>query len=110
MIFGFDVNAGFEGSAIDQLAMASSVPWYGHVLRSEDGEILWSALDFDIKGQGKKGRPKRMWYQQVEEECVKVFWEGKMLFADECGVGVNQISVGLRWIWPPSLVGDTMKY
>ena len=25
---------------IDQLAMASSVCWYGHVLRREDGHIL----------------------------------------------------------------------
>ena len=36
---------------IDQLAMASSVHWYGHVLRRE--------LDFEVEGHRKKGRPKR---------------------------------------------------
>ena len=36
---------------IDQLAIASSVRWYGHVLRM--------AFDFEVKGQRKKWRPKR---------------------------------------------------
>ena len=38
---------------IDQLAMANSVCWYGHVLR-------W-ALDYQADGQRKKRRPKRTW-------------------------------------------------
>ena len=41
---------------IDQLAMANSVRWYGHVLRREDGHVLRRALDFYIEGQRKKGR------------------------------------------------------
>ena len=47
---------------IEQLAMASSVRWYGHVLRREDGHVLRRedghvlrrALDFEVKGQRKK--------------------------------------------------------
>ena len=35
----------------DQLAMASSVRWYGHVLRREDGHVLRRALDFEVDGQ-----------------------------------------------------------
>ena len=45
---------------IDQLAMANSVRWYGHVLR-EDGHVLRRALDFEVGGQRKKGRPKWTW-------------------------------------------------
>ena len=45
---------------IDQLAMANSVRWYGHVLRR--------ALDFEVEGQRKKGRPKRTWKKRVEEK------------------------------------------
>ena len=30
---------------IDQLAIANSVHWYGHVLRREDGHVLKRALD-----------------------------------------------------------------
>ena len=56
---------------IDQLAMANSVRWYGHVLRREDGHILRS-LYFEVECQKKKGRPKRTWKRQVEEESVKV--------------------------------------
>ena len=44
---------------MDQLAMANRVHWYGHVLRREDGHFLKWALDFEVDGQRKKGRPKR---------------------------------------------------
>ena len=45
---------------IDQLTMANSVRWYGHVLR-EDGHVLRRALDFEVEGQRNKGRPKWTW-------------------------------------------------
>ena len=54
----------------DQLAMANSVHWYGHVLRREDGHVLRWALDFEVEGQRKKWRPKRTLKKQVEEESV----------------------------------------
>ena len=44
---------------IDQSAIASIFCWYGHVLRREDGHVLSTALDFEVEGQRKKGRPKR---------------------------------------------------
>ena len=44
---------------VDQLAMANSVRWYGHVLRREDGHVLRRALYFEVGGQRKKGRLKR---------------------------------------------------
>ena len=46
---------------IDQLAMVNSVRWYGHVLRREDGHVLRRALQFEVEGQRKNGRPKRTW-------------------------------------------------
>ena len=30
------------------------------------------ALGFEVEGQRKNGRPKRMWKKQIEEEGVKV--------------------------------------
>ena len=38
--------------AIDQLAMANSIHWYGHVLRRR-------AFDLEVEGQRKKGTLKR---------------------------------------------------
>ena len=55
---------------IDQLDMANSVSWYGHVLRREDGHVL-RALDFEVEGQRKK-RQYRTWKNQVDKEIVKV--------------------------------------
>ena len=57
---------------IDQLAMANSVRWHGHVVRREDGHVLRSTLDFEVEGQRKKVRPKRTCEKQVEEESVKI--------------------------------------
>ena len=57
---------------IDQLDMANSVRWYGHVLRREDGHVLRRALDFEVEGQRHKARPKTTWKKQIREECVKV--------------------------------------
>ena len=52
--------------SIDQLAMANSVRWYGHVLRREDGHVLRAALDIEVGGQRKKGRPKRTCKRRIE--------------------------------------------
>ena len=37
----------------------------------ENSHVLW-ALDFEVEGQRKKGRPKMTWEMQVEVESVKV--------------------------------------
>ena len=66
-----DLMLGLNGT-IDLLAIANSVCWYGYVLRREDGHVLRTALDFEVDGQRKKGRPKTTWKGQVEEESVKV--------------------------------------
>ena len=58
--------------SIDQLAMASSVHLYGHVLRREDGHFLRRALDIEVEGQRKKERPRRTSKKQVEDESVKI--------------------------------------
>ena len=35
----------------DQLSIANSVRWCGHVLMREDGHVLRRALDFEVDGQ-----------------------------------------------------------
>ena len=72
--------------AMDQLAMASSVHWYCHVFRRKDGLVLRRALDFEVEGQSKNGRPKRTWKELVGEESVKVGLRSRMHFAVQSGV------------------------
>ena len=82
---------------IDQLAMANSVRWYGQVLRREDGHVLRRSLYFEVEGQRKKGRPKRTWKKQVEEESMKAGLRMKDAFChSKWSVGVNKIAAGLR--------------
>ena len=41
-------------------------------MRREGGNVFRGELDFEVDGQRKKGRLKRTWKKQVEEESVKV--------------------------------------
>ena len=50
---------------------ANSVRWYGHVLRKDEFHPLRKALDFEMDGRRRRGRPKKMWKNQVEEELRK---------------------------------------
>ena len=55
------------------------------------------ALDLDVEGQRKKGRPKRTWERQVEEEGMKVGLRRKDAFCHpKWSPDVNKIAVGLR--------------
>ncbi len=57
---------GLEES-VDQLAKANGVRWYGHVLRRDGDHVLRKALEFNVDGPRKRGRPKKTWKRQVEE-------------------------------------------
>ena len=71
--------------------------FFGHVLRNEDGHVLRRALDFEVEGQGRKGRPNKTWRMQVEEESVKVGLRREdTVCRSKWSVGVLQIAVGLR--------------
>ena len=88
--------------------MASSVHWYCHVFRRDDGHVLIRALNFEVEGHWKKGRLKRTWKKQVEDKSVKVGLRREdTLCLLKWSAGKDQIAAVLRWIWPPSLVGDT---
>ena len=82
---------------IDHLAMANSARWYGYVLSGEDGYVLRKALDIEVEGQNKKGRSKRTWKKQVEEESVKVGLRREdALCRSKWSIGINHIAAGLR--------------
>ena len=83
--------------SMDQLAIANSVRWCGHVLRREDGHVLRRALDFEVEDQRKKGRPKRTWKKQVDGESMKVGMRRKdALCRSKWCLGIDKIAAGLR--------------
>ena len=42
------------------------------VLRKDDGHVLRKALEFEVKGKRKQGRPQKTWKTQVEKENKSV--------------------------------------
>ena len=62
---------GLKETAV-QMAKANGVRCYGHVLRRDDGHILRKALEFEVRGKRKRGRPKKMWKTQVDNESKSV--------------------------------------
>ena len=81
---------------MDQLAMANSVQWHGHVLRREDYHVLRRAIDFEVRGQRKNGRT---WKKAgCGRKCEGWFEKGRCTLPikvdcrrkqDYCWVGVN---------------------
>ena len=56
---------------IDRLATTNGVRWYGHVLKRDDNSVLRVALNLEVSGKRKRGRPKKTWKKQVEDETQK---------------------------------------
>ena len=54
-----------------RMAKASSIQWYGHVLRKEDENVIVKALKFEVSGNRGRGRSKQTWKKQVENEMKK---------------------------------------
>ena len=46
---------------INLLATANEVRWYEHVLRRDDDSIMRVALNLEVSGKRKRGRPKKTW-------------------------------------------------
>ena len=47
---------GLKEAAV-QMAKANGVRWYGYVLRRDDGHTPRKALEFEVRGKRKPGRP-----------------------------------------------------
>ena len=72
------------------MAKASSMRWYGHVLRKEDENVKVKALKFEVSGSRGRGRPKqtrkktiREWDEEKwtgESGCM---WSNKMARRDK---------------------------
>ena len=55
-----------------QMAKVNGLRWYGHVLRRDNGHVLRKALEFEVKGERKRGQPRKMWKTQVEMNSKSV--------------------------------------
>ena len=81
---------------INRLATANGVRWYGHVLRSDDDSVLRVALNLEVSGKRKRGRPKKTWKKQVEEETEKIGLKKEdALRQDKWRDGVQAIAEGM---------------
>ena len=57
---------------VAQMAKANGVRWYRHLLRRDDRHVLRKALEFEVKGKRKRGRPKKTWKMQVDQRRTRV--------------------------------------
>ena len=86
-----------------QMAKVNGVRWYGHVLRRDDGHVLRKALEFEVRGKRKPGRPKKTWKMQVEKESKSVCLEKKdAMNRVRWRVGVREIAAGVNPATPVS--------
>ena len=67
------------------------------MLRRHDGHILRKALEFEVRGKRKRGRPKKTWKTQVEKENMSVRLEKKDAMNQvRWRKGVREIAAGVN--------------
>ena len=75
----------------------NGVRWYGHVLRKDDDNVLRVALDLEVSGKSKRGRPKKTRKKQVEEETENIGLKKKdALNRAKWRDGVREIAEGME--------------
>ena len=68
----------------------------GLVLRRNNDTVLRVALDLEVSGKRKRGRPKKTWKKQVEEETEKIGLKKEdALIRDKWRDGVRTIAEGM---------------
>ena len=58
--------------AMDQLVMANSLCWYGHVWRRENGHVLRRELWFEVEGQKKLWKLKMTWESRLRKKASRL--------------------------------------
>ena len=53
---------------VERMVRAAAIRWYGHVLRRDEGDILKEALNFEVIGKRKRGRPMATWKSRLKIE------------------------------------------
>ena len=83
---------GLKETAV-QMGKANGLRWYRHVLRRDDGHVLRKALEFEVRGKRKPGRPKKTRKMQVEKESKSVGLEKKdVMNRERWRMGVREIA------------------
>ena len=66
------------------------------MLRRDDDSVLMVALDLEVSGKRKKGRPKKAWKKQVEEKTEKIGLKEEALRRDKWRGGARAIAKGME--------------
>ena len=67
------------------------------MLRRDDDNVLRVALNLEVSGKRKRGRPKKTWRKQVEEETEKIGLKKEdALRQDKWRDRVQAIAEGMR--------------
>lgn len=49
-----------------QILRKNRLSWYGHVMRREETHLMKKAMDMNVEGLQKRGKPTKIWM-----ECVR---------------------------------------
>jgi hypothetical protein len=77
--------------------MRSKWRWIGHTLRKPTGSVQKAALVWNPQGGRRRGRPKKTWKREAEEEAMEVGRHGarlKELLLAGSGGSISQMPYG----------------
>ena len=57
--------------ALDKLARANGMRWYGHVLRQPEKDVLMKVMVHEVDEKCKQGQPKMKWRETSQRKHEK---------------------------------------
>ena len=59
-------------SPIDEVMRCDHLRWFGHVQRRDADNVTRRVMNLAIPGARRRGRPKKTWHQQIQDDMTGV--------------------------------------
>ena len=66
-----DIRSIMGVESVEECIERERLRWFGHVMRRSDESELRQAMRFEIRGEKRKGRPKKTWVECVRNDMKK---------------------------------------
>ena len=62
------IRGSLKVTEVSKKVQEARLRWYGHVMRSAEGQVAREAMDMVVDGRRRRGRPKTRWRDKIEDE------------------------------------------
>ena len=71
------IRGSLKVAEVSKKIQEARLRWYGHVMRSSQEQVAREAMDKEIEGRRKRGRPKTRWKDRIEADLLEKGLSGR---------------------------------